>query len=364
MVYVALLVFTYIFYAILSAAKIHNRKKISISIFFLAIILLLTLRSESMGTDIPSYKFYFESFQHYFNWGKLFNLNALFREDIEPLYVILTVMISKIFGDFRLFLSIIAILSIAPIWRMYCNNIDNPILSILLFLSFDPLVMYVSGIRQGLAMAFVPLAFYYVKEKKLWMFCLVVCLASLTHMSALVTILMYPLYYMKIPIKKMFAVVLIGGGVFFFRWQIYMTILRTVGKIITKIGKHGVSVHSTGAYSFLLFLLALLLFCLIIPDTRGLSQDDLGMQNYLIFCVFIQIFSSVSYLVMRFSLYYLLFMPILIPRIIKKSRHNYKVAKSTEIILFVLLNIWFLYKVLSLRGAANSYAPYVFMWND
>jgi hypothetical protein len=362
MVYVALLVFTYVFSVILSIAKIKDRKKISIGIFFLSITLLLTFRSESMGTDIPSYKFYFESFKHYFKWEKLFNINALLREDIEPLYVIITVMISKIFGNFRLYLAIIALLSIAPIWILYCNKADNPLLTVLLFLSFDPLVMYVSGIRQGLAMAFVPLAFYCVKEKKLWMFCLVVFLASLIHISALVTILMYPLYYLKLSNKKMCILVLMGGGIFYFRRQIYMIILSIVGKIITKMGKYGISVSSTGAYSFLLFLLVLLFFCFIIPDAKGLSQDDLGMRNYLVFCVFIQIFSSVSYLVMRFSLYYLLFMPILIPRIIKKSRRNYKVAKLIEFTLFVLLNIWFLYKVLSLKGAANSYAPYVFMW--
>ena len=60
-----------------------------------------------------------------------------------------------------------------------------------------------------------------------------------------------------------------------------MIILSIVGKIITKMGKYGISVSSTGAYSFLLFLLVLLFFCFIIPDAKGLSQDDSGWMDRL-----------------------------------------------------------------------------------
>ena len=97
-------------YYIESKMSIYQKKtkNITISVFFLMFIIMLALRNVSCGVDLSNYKMYFDS-AHRLSWQDLF-------QDIEPGYCVLEKLVSYLTQDFNVFLAIVAIICLLPIW--------------------------------------------------------------------------------------------------------------------------------------------------------------------------------------------------------------------------------------------------------
>lgn len=133
-----------------------------ITIFFLIFLLMLCLRDESVGIDLPSYHSVFDGCAGYSFSNLLHNGN---KYDVETGYALLSKAISLFSTDFRWMIICVSILSIVPIWLLYKHNFELPYLTVILFLGLVPFSMFFSGLRQAIAMAFIAPAFFLQRKK-------------------------------------------------------------------------------------------------------------------------------------------------------------------------------------------------------
>jgi len=104
----------------------------------------------------------------------------------------------------------------------------------------------------------------------------------------------------------------------------------------------------------------------VLPDEKKMSQETLGMRNYLLAAVVLQCFAPLHTLSMRMNYFFIIFIPELIPRLlmIPKSSMN-KVAKTASIVLTVFFSLYYLYNTYRSCQTGISVLhtyPYVPFW--
>ena len=135
--------------------------------FFMIYFLLLAFRAEEIGADTWNYLSKFR--------------NAKTTKWSDPGYDLLELLIHSITDSERIFLSVIAFITVYPIAKLYMEESESPVLTISLFLILPMFQMLFSGLRQAVAMAFVPAAYRCIQERKLLKFLILVWLASFFH---------------------------------------------------------------------------------------------------------------------------------------------------------------------------------------
>ena len=107
---------------------------------------MLALRDETIGTDLAAYERYFTEYADK-TFVEVFDLTR------DPLYWLLTWAISRVIGDFRWFIVIMAALILFPIAKVYCKDREHGYLKLLLFVNLPTFVMIFSGLRQAIAIS-------------------------------------------------------------------------------------------------------------------------------------------------------------------------------------------------------------------
>jgi hypothetical protein len=120
--------------------------------------------------------------------------------------------------------------------------------------------------------------------------------------------------------------------------------------------------ESTGAYSILILLILFAIYSFLIPDNNELDNDTIAMRNFLLFSVCIQCFAPIHTLAMRMNYYFLIFIPILIPRIIKCRKRNLKeIAQLSQVIFVMFFAVYFFYEAYTGEDVLSIY-PYIPFW--
>lgn len=153
----------------------RNKSLFFSSILFGVMCVLTALRGISVGNDTQSYLFLFDVFAQK---GIIKNFN------IEYGYQLFCVIISWLFKRQNAIIISSAILSYWLIYNYLKKNSSlNTSFAIIFFLVFFN--YYLSGIRQGIAMAILLYAFSSVREKKLFKSILFIVLASSFHLASI-----------------------------------------------------------------------------------------------------------------------------------------------------------------------------------
>lgn len=330
----------------------------SVMVFFALLFFFIALRSEVVGSDTLNYKEYFNACIQHENYQFIVETNR-----IEPGFAIYMYLFTKISRNFQLFLAFTALISIVPIAFFYKHYSRNGMFSILIFVTFGLVSIYFSAVRQALAMAFVWPAFTFVRKRKLLPFLLTVALAFTFHMSSLVMLLMYPLYYIKTTPKALPFILLIVVAVMVCKERLFSSSIAMLGEKYEKL--YGLT-ETTGAKSIFIMDVLFLLFAFIIPDQKKLNRQQIGMRNFLILIPIIQAFASVSNIAMRLNYYYLLFLPILLPRLVLLSKVKYRqFAKVAYWVMCGFFFVYYIYSVVSGTLQGNDVMamyPYRFLW--
>ena len=254
-------------------------------------------------------------------------LVGAFSGEFELGYALIVKLISCITANFRFVMIVCALIAVLPVWKFYRNE-QHPALLIILFVNIAPFSMYFSGLRQAMAMAFTCLALHYCRQKDFLRFVLVVFAAFLFHRSALIMLLMYPVYHFKLK-KKVHLLFILPfiGFIYVFNKPIFRFLLLFMqGKYYDRYAE---GVHSTGAYSVLLLLAVLL-----------------------------QTFAGVHSLAMRMNYYYLLLVPLAISHVIDRSEKNQRLAKISILCMTVFFFVYFFYHAYTSSDILNIF-PYV-----
>ncbi len=330
----------------------------AIAVFFVLFLLLLILRDETVGRDLLSYKGYFQSYFYR-------PLNSIDFSQVESLFKALYWLIGRVSHDFQFYLAVIAVLTVIPIATLYNEEKSHSYLKIVLFLNMTTFVMIISGIRQGLALGLGMIAYRFVRKKNWIAFLLVVLLALGIHHSAFMILFMYPLYHISFKKKHLLFIVPAVGFSFIFNRQIFVFANNLLAEFSDE---YVTQINATGAVTTLLLFLAFAVFSFVIPDETKMDKETLALRNFMVFSVFMQCFSPLHTLAMRLNYYFILFIPLLLPKILKIPSPAFRqVAKLGEIVLSVFFTLYFLYTIYIGCTVGNDAlldtCPYVPFWN-
>lgn len=326
-----------------------DSKRNSINIFFIIYLLLLVMRSQTIGRDLTNYKAIFLSLSKE-------PMKLLFQSDLEIGYVLLNKLISLFTSDFQWVIAITAIISVVPIWYVYKKESEDTYISISLFVMLPTFAMTFSGLRQAMAISFGVLAYEFVKSKKLLRFILIVAIAFLFHKSAFILLLMYPLYWAKVTKKWLVAVVPAMIAVFAFNRPIFAFLQKLVSDFYTT------SARETNAYTMIVLFILLAILAFAVPDDEKSDSDLIGLRNFLLFSIVLQMFTPLHTLAMRFNYYYIIFIPLLIPKVINNSSKQFnQVAILAKYVMIVFFVGYFFINLLS-RNPLDIY-PYEFFFS-
>lgn len=327
-----------------------NRK--AMSIFFLLLTALLVLRHESIGNDTRNYIYFFENYAR-MDWVEIS------QDTVEVGFSYFNKIISLFSDNPHVFLAITAIITIAMIYPTYQRlNLDAS-LTIMLFCTMSTFVMAFSGIRQMLAIGLGFIAYEFTRNKKIVPFILIVGLAISFHTSAFMLAFMYPLYHVKITKKWLILVIPMQILIFIFNKPIF----TYLSIIISKYTKYEGYITSTGAYTMLILFVVFVIFSFLIPDEANLDRETMGLRNFLLFSLALQMFAPLHSLAMRMNYYYIIFIPLLMPKIICYSDIKWKriaVAGRNVMVIFFLL---YFFKSAGDDGNLNVF-PYHFFWEN
>lgn len=326
--------------------KVLN-KRFPLLVFFVLLIVLLSLRGVSCGTDLLIYKQKFSQASS-LNFASLFTL-------VEPGFRLLTFICKVTTNSFQFFLFVCAVLSLAPIMVLYLNNTKHSLLSISLFVGIAPFSLFFSGLRQSIALGIGAICYYFCEKKKLIPFLILVFVAFTFHESAIILLFMYPLMHLRITKKWIIPIAVVFVICFIYRSQLFGVILNMNSRYEARY-----TVTETGSFTFLVMLLLMTIYSFIMLKDSDI--DSFGLRNFLIFTLLMQCFASVNTVAMRLNYYYLIFVPLLIPKVIDNTRIRYRqIARLSNYIFTAFFILWFFKEAYTGSDVLNIF-PYVPFW--
>lgn len=329
----------------------EKRNKWALFTFFAILTILVALRHESVGNDTRNYIMYFK---HYVN----LKWDNLLTQDLEVGFSYFNKIVSMFTKEAQVFFIIIVIFTVAPIYNTYKRLCVDPGLTILLFCLMSTFVLMFSGIRQMLAVGIGFIAYEFTRQKKLIQFVLCVILAISIHTSAFMLILMYPLFHAKITKKWLWVVVPMLTILFLYNKEIF----SVLGTILLRYTEFDPIIEETGAYTMIILFALFSIFAFIIPDESLLDSETIGLRNFLLLALVLQMFAPLNMLAMRMNYYYIIFIPLLLPKIIKYKSERWKqVAILGRHIMVIFFLVYFFYNAYTSESNLHVF-PYHFFW--
>lgn len=330
----------------------EKKNKRALAFFFFFLTVLVMLRHESVGNDTRNYILFFDNYSQ-MDWGEVG------KESIEIGFSYFNKLISLISKQPQFFLTVTAIAVSVMIYPTYKRLCVDSSLTIVLFCMMSTFVMMFSGIRQMLAIGIGFVAYEFTRKKKLVPFVIAVCLAITFHTSAFMLFFMYPIYYAKITRKWLYIVVPSLLVVFIFN----KTIFSVLAWVIERYTEYDASVTQTGAYEMLILFAVFAVFSFLIPEESRMAEETIGLRNFLLFSLVIQMFAPLHNLAMRMNYYYIIFIPLLFPKIIEcRSERWRQVAVAGRHVMVIFFLVYFFIDANS--GGNLNVFPYHFFWEN
>lgn len=184
-----------VFFAILQIFNIKNKKMYQISFGIIwAILIFIAGCRYGLETD----------YWHYYNifyWPD--------RESIEPGIKILISIVRFIKGNYNAFLIIVALLSLSIKLSVFKKYNMCFITLAAYFLRFY--ILYeLNGIRQGLSIAFIIVALYYLDNDDIKKFVFFVIIGTIFHVTALAALILLPLKNVQFSLKKVIIILAVS----------------------------------------------------------------------------------------------------------------------------------------------------------
>ena len=205
--YIYLLIFS-IIASVVSILKLRILEKICFWILSFCIIGIVAFRHYTIGTDTIGYYYFFLDPS---NGYSSYNVS-----DIEIGYRLMNVLGRSISMDGNTFLSVCAVISILPFIYIIWKESSNRLFSLFLLISLGTTtifyILFFSMIRQCLAFGIISIGLYwfYKRKKRNFYFRFIpVILACAFHSTALFTLPLFFIDYIKLKKKMMYLCLII-----------------------------------------------------------------------------------------------------------------------------------------------------------
>lgn len=228
----------------------------------------------------------------------------------------------------------------------------NCFLALLVYISFRYSDMHLSGMRQGIAMAFIIYSFRYILERNVWKYIFVIMISFVFHKSALIA---FPLYWIflydikKIPPLYIFILI---GTFFFARYILYNNLFS----LLLQNDTYDIYLKTTYEHGYLYYILYLVAFilCYIFHDKEDEQSSKLLLLAFI--GVLLQSITLANPIFNRVSIYFTVSFIFLIPRVYSFNSIRYGVQVPTLFVSIFLIGLYVL------GGPAPGIVPYKFFW--
>ena len=318
--------------------------KIIITFFFLSYLFLLCSRDIYVGVDTKHYVKTF-AFLSQLDWTSAFVI-----DNSEVGFVFLEKLIG-FFGGTRLFISVVAIMTVLPIMHLYSNEAEGSVICISFFLISLLFEMFFSGMRQSIAIGLAVPAYYMAKQKKLIMFALVVILACLFHKSAIIIVLLYPVYNIKITRKWLLVIIPAFVIAMLYKDKLFEILFQFAGEEYSD--KYSYLTGSSGQIGLMILFILLAIYSYIMLDEKKAGEEEIGLRNILMLAAFIHLFTPLNPTISRMNYYFIMFIPVAISRI--NNRCNTMLYPIQKVVSFCMPIFFILYFFLIKSDSLNVF---------
>jgi transmembrane protein EpsG len=330
-----------------------KKRNTALAFFFVLLTVLVMLRHKDVGNDTRNYIEMFKSFSA-LDWRDItFDMTEFGYRYFNKAVALFT-------DDPQVFLAITALITSAMIYPTYKRLCIDTSLTIALFCTLSTFVMMFSGIRQMLAIGIGFIAYGFTRKKKLIPFILAIALAMTIHTSAFLLAIMYPLYHVKIKKNWLILVIPLLAIIFAFNEPIF----EFLGEYIEEYTRYEADIAETGAYMMLVLFTVFTVFAFVIPRDSKLDDETIGLRNFLVLSLALQMFAPLHTLAMRMNYYYIIFIPLLIPRIIMyRKKEMRQLASLARIVMVIFFTVYFFYNAYTADNNLRVF-PYHFFWES
>ncbi len=320
------------------------------AVIFITVLLILGLRHPSMGIDLPGYLKSFHRLTE-LSWKEIFSLQSYLN--YEKSYVIFNKLIGEaVFENEQIFLFICAALSTIPVWYIIRKKSEDIMLSSVIYLGLPIFILQYSGLRQCIALGLCYISLEFIESKKLWRFLAMIFLASCFHFTAVIFVLAYFVYHIKISDKARWYTLLIFPVVYVARVPLFT--------VLSLIFKDNAVVTQTNAITMMLVFFLIYIFILFLCHGKW---DELtnGYMNIFFCACLCMIFSGVYSTAIRIGYYFSFSLVLLLPLALNRMRDR-RWAFIFKIIIVVCF-IWFAFDSITDTYWAMAY-PYHPFWEN
>ena len=330
----------------------EKKNRLALTLFFAILAILLVFRHNIVGSDTKNYIHYFNYFSK-LDWVKIGN------DTLEIGFSYYNKLVSVFTDEPQVFLGVTAIITLAMIYPTYRRLCVDPSLTIVLFATMSTFVMLFSGIRQMIAVGIGFLAYEFTRKKKFIPYLIFVILAIAFHTSAFMLAFMYPIYHVRITKKWLAFVIPVITITFLFNQQIFYAL----SFLIERFTSYDATIEHTGAYTIIVLFLLFTVFSFLIPEESQMDDETIGLRNFLLLSLVLQMFAPLHTIAMRMNYYYIIFIPLLIPKIIEfKNKRWEQLAIVGRHIMVVFFLVYFF--ISASDGGVLRVFPYHFCWEN
>lgn len=314
-VYLAVTAVLILLYTVLRRVQASLERKTMAYAWTVALLLslLLGLRHPSMGVDLGygGNTGYLSSFSKIstLSWREVLALSSF--QNYERGYILLNKLLGSISRREQCLLLGCGLLSLLPVGAIIGRYSANCRTAFLIYLGLPAFFICFSGLRQGIALGISFYAYRFVREKRFWPYLGIVLLACLFHSTAVVSLLVYPACRVFPDRTAQWVSLGVLPVLFTFRSEIWNAIVRITGRSIP-------AVHN-GSVALMLLFCGIYVYMVLF--SKGARQLE-GMVNvqYLACCILI--FAEVSNVAQRVGYYFMLYLTLSLPELLRAIRER------------------------------------------
>ena len=320
-----------------------------ITTFFVVYMFLLCFRATSVGIDTTKYIY------RYFRPVRTMSWREILQYGADELGFMVFVKLVAVINNAQVFIMATALVSVIPVMILYRNESKEAAVCCAFFMISLLFEIFFSGLRQGMAVGLTVPAYYYTKQKRLIPFLLITLLAFSIHSSALMILLIYPIYHARITKKWLWAVIPAMAMVYRFNRVIFSAFFSAFGGKYFE--KYSTLTHSTNQYGLLVLFVLLSAYCILVMDESKADKDDIGLRNILLLATCMQFFAPLHSIASRMNYYFILFIPIAVTRANSKCKYLFwQVAKVASWVM----TAYFIYYFFFHKGDTLHIMKYAF----
>ncbi|MBD5160678.1 MAG: EpsG family protein [Oscillibacter sp.] len=229
----------------------------------------------------------------------------------EPGYLLLNLAVSRLCGDYRVFLFVFHLLLTFLVFTWIGRYSRSPWMSVYLFLTLQYFALSMNFLRQAFAAAVILWTYPFLKSRRILPACGIVLLAACFHRTALI---MLPLCFLLClpPTKLHYGLTALAAGIAYFLMD---PLIQAAVTLVPKY-QHYLTEKYWQGNSFLYVLLPLGCFLFALPllrQTARTGSPSPVLVNAMFYSLLIQLFITRHFILERLSIYVAVFSLIALP---------------------------------------------------